>query len=92
MVQVDIHEAKTHFSRLVDRAAAGEEIIIAKDGKPLVQLTPVKRERQLRSLGSMRGKIWISDDFDAEDPEIIALFEGTHPDSTNPEISEERRP
>ena len=75
MVVVNIHEAKTHLSRLLERAAAGEEIIIAKNGKPVARLTPVGHGGSRRTLGSMRGQIQIADDFDAPlPPEILETF------------------
>lgn len=76
-MQVNIHEAKTHLSRLVERAAAGEEIIIGKAGKPMARLVPF-RESKLpkRKPGAWKGKVWISPDFDAVDKEIEALFYG----------------
>jgi len=77
-MQVNIHEAKTHFSRLVERAAAGEEIIIGKAGKPVARLVPYRKELKApeRKPGSMRGKIKIKPGFDAMDKEIEALFYG----------------
>lgn len=70
-----MHQAKTHLSKLIERALAGEEIIIAKAGKPMVKLTPAEPAEPLkRELGTWRGKIWIADDFDDEDPEINRLF------------------
>lgn len=76
MKTTNIHEAKTHLSRLVERAAAGEEIIIAKAGKPMARLMPLEevKEKIKRKPGSMKGKIWISPDFDKPDPELEALF------------------
>lgn len=75
METVNIHHAKTHLSQLIQRALAGEEIVIAKAGEPLVRLQVLKEERPAqRTLGDMRGQIWIADDFDAEDPEINRLF------------------
>lgn len=77
MPVINIHEAKTHLSRLVERAAAGEEIIIAKSGKPVAKLVGLAHRREPRKLGSMRGQIWMADDFDAPlPPELQALFEG----------------
>ncbi len=77
MPLVNIHAAKTHLSRLVERAAAGEEIIIAKNGKPLAKLVPYREEKPPRVLGSMRGQIWIADDFDDPLPDdLLAAFEG----------------
>ncbi len=60
---VNIHEAKTHFSRLIARVLAGEEVVIAKSGKPVARLVPVAPERRKRVLGLGRGKIWYSEDF-----------------------------
>ena len=73
--QVNIHEAKTHLSRLVQRAAAGEEIVIAKAGAPLAKLVAYERSSQPRKLGGWEGRVWIADDFDDEDEEITRLFE-----------------
>ena len=74
---VNIHEAKTQFSRLVDAAAGGEEIIIAKAGKPTARLVPMKFVKAKRRFGGLKGQIRISDDFDAPLPDdVIAAFEG----------------
>jgi prevent-host-death family protein len=76
MRQVNIHEAKTHLSRLVEEVAAGEEIVIAKAGRPMAKLVPVASELEPRHLGSLRGKIWLADDFDAPLPEeVLASFQ-----------------
>jgi prevent-host-death family protein len=73
--QVNLYEAKTKLSHLVERAAAGEEIIIAKDGKPRARLVPLKSEPPLRRPGAGRGRVWIADDFDAPLPaELLAAF------------------
>jgi prevent-host-death family protein len=66
MLTVNIHEAKTHLSRLLDRAARGEPFIIAKAGKPLVKVIPVDSPEagQVRRLGFMVGQIQVPDDFD----------------------------
>jgi len=74
--QVNVQEAKTHLSRLLEEAVAGEEIVIAKAGRPYVRLTPVVSERTPRVFGQMKGRIRIADDFDETPPEIVALFEG----------------
>lgn len=68
MVQVGIHEAKTHLSRLLRRVAAGEVIVIAKGGAPLARLVPI-HSRARRELGRDRGGIALGDDFDAPLPE-----------------------
>ena len=71
MRQVNLHEAKTHLSRLIEEAAAGEEIIIAKAGKPIALLAPITNIPSQRQLGSMRGKIWIAADFDEPLPYAV---------------------
>ena len=74
---VNMHEAKTHLSRLVDQAVAGQEIVIAKAGKPMVRLLPVERDQQPRVAGSMKGLLSLASDFDAPLPDdILAAFEG----------------
>jgi prevent-host-death family protein len=65
--RVNIHEAKTHFSKLVERVEAGEEIVIARAGKPVAKLVPY-RERQPRRLGIWQGKAWAAPDWDS--PEV----------------------
>ena len=75
MRPVNIHESKTHLSRLVERAAAGEEIIIAKSGKPMARLVPLRDDLTPRVFGTMRGKIWVAVDFDDPlPPELLAYF------------------
>ncbi|MBA2450912.1 MAG: type II toxin-antitoxin system Phd/YefM family antitoxin [Chloroflexi bacterium] len=77
MKPVNIHEAKTHLSRLVERAAAGEEIIIAKSGKPMARLVPLREDLTPRVFGTMKGQIWIADDFDDPlPPELMTHFTG----------------
>lgn len=77
MRTVNIHEAKTQFSRLVDAAAGGEEIVIAKAGKPAARLVPMERAKVTRRFGGLKGKVRIADDFDAPLPDdVIAAFEG----------------
>jgi prevent-host-death family protein len=73
---VNIHEAKTHLSRLVERAAAGEEIVVAKAGRPMAKLVPYEKPKEPRQLGGWEGRVWIADDFDEVDEEIARLFEG----------------
>jgi prevent-host-death family protein len=73
--QVNLHAAKTSLSRLVDEAMAGQEIVIAKAGKPMVRLVPVTRETRRRGFGADKGKIRISKDFDAPlPPEVLRSF------------------
>jgi prevent-host-death family protein len=77
MIQINIHQAKTQLSRLVQRVAGGEEIIIAKAGKPIARLVPYVAKGAVRRPGAMRGKIRIKKNFDAPLPkEILASFEG----------------
>ena len=73
---VNIHDAKTHLSRLVERAAAGEEIVIAKAGRPMAVLVPYGRRATPRRPGALRGQIRIADDFDDTPATIIEAFEG----------------
>ena len=62
----NIHEAKSQLSKLIESALSGEEIIIAKAGKPLVRLIPYQEEKQARIPGGWQGKVVMSDDFDEE--------------------------
>ena len=73
---VNVHEAKTHFSRLLKRVAAGDEVIIAKGGTPVARLIPFEKPGP-RVLGFDKGRVWIADDFDAPLPDdLLADFEG----------------
>jgi prevent-host-death family protein len=75
MAEVGVHEAKTHLSRLLRRAAAGEEIVIARSGKPVARLVPI-RSAHRRKLGRDRGLFEVPDDFNAPLPdEILKHFE-----------------
>ncbi len=74
--QVNIHEAKTHLSRLVARAAAGEEIVISKAGTPMAKLVRYEQPKEPRKLGALRGQIEILPGFDEMDEEIARWFEG----------------
>ena len=79
MQTVNIHEAKTQLSRLVDMAAKGESFVIAKAGKPLVKVTALEAPTagQVRRLGFMAGQIVVPDDFDRMgEAEIVQLFGG----------------
>jgi prevent-host-death family protein len=77
MTVINIHEAKTHLSRIVDEVAAGSEVIIAKAGKPMARLIPLAGVRRPKKLGLLKGKIKVPDDFNAPLPdEVIAGFEG----------------
>lgn len=71
----NLYAAKTALSQLVDRAAAGEEIVIAKAGRPLARLVPIEARSVPRRPGAWKGQVWIAEDFDAPlPPEIAAAF------------------
>jgi prevent-host-death family protein len=74
----NMHDAKTHLSQLAERASKGEEIVIARNGRPLAKLGPVEEPRKRRKLGLWKDKhVWVSDDFDDPLPwEIQKYFEG----------------
>ncbi|SHF72110.1 prevent-host-death family protein [Desulfofundulus australicus DSM 11792] len=75
-VQVNIHEAKTHFSRLLARVKEGEEVVIAKAGKPVARLVPVTERPARRVPGSAKGRVSISTDFNEPLPgNILEAFE-----------------
>lgn len=77
MHMLNIHKAKTQFSKLVEWAINGEETIIAKSGKPVAKLVPISSEKPKRLLGVLKGKIKIADDFDAPlTDDILSSFEG----------------
>jgi prevent-host-death family protein len=77
MTQINIHEAKTHLSQLLSRAVLGEDIIIAKAGKPIVRLVPIEEPVEDRVLGQDEGLFTISEDFNNPLPEdILSAFEG----------------
>jgi prevent-host-death family protein len=88
MIVANIHSAKTNLSKLIEQAEAGEEVVIARNGKPAVRLTPVaepqapaRRADGLPAwMGSMRGEIVVHEDFDAADAEIERLFGVAEPD------------
>lgn len=78
MAIVNIHEAKTHLSRLVARASAGEEIVIGKAGRPVAKIVPYSESKEPRKLGAWKGKVWMAPDWDSDEvnEEIARLFEG----------------
>lgn len=77
MPTVNVREAKTQLSKLLDAVAEGEEVIISKAGKPAAKLVPVESLPPTRKPGSLKGRIHMSDDFDAPLPgDIQAAFEG----------------
>lgn len=74
---VNIHDAKTHLSRIIDDVAAGAEVIIAKAGRPMARLVPISQPAKPKRLGLLKGKIKVPDDFNAPlDEEVLASFEG----------------
>ena len=81
MPTVNIYDAKTQLSKLVDLASSGTDVVIARAGKPVAKLTAldgtqVKKDRRMVGFGALEGKGWIADDFDAPlPPEVQALFE-----------------
>ena len=78
--QVNIHEAKTHLSRLVERAANGEEIVIARAGRPVARLAPLAGAHEPRRPGLWKGRVEIGTDFDDDLPEEVAVaFRGERP-------------
>jgi len=77
MSQVGIHQAKTHLSCLVEMAASGQEIVIAKAGKPIARLVPYVAKGKARRPGQLRGRLRIKKSFDQPLPkDILASFEG----------------
>jgi prevent-host-death family protein len=87
MVVANIHQAKTHLSKLIEQAEAGEDVVIARNGKPAVRLTPVEAPVDASSqeqrgpegypawMGSLKGRIWMAPDFDEPDEDLIRAFE-----------------
>jgi prevent-host-death family protein len=77
MRTVNIHEAKTHLSRLIEEVREGGEIVIARAGRPVAKLVAITPQRKKRTLGLLAGQLTIPDDFDAPLPDdILADFEG----------------
>lgn len=68
---INIHEAKTHLSRLVEEVAAGKEIIIAKAGVPMVKMVPLSRARTPLKYGLLKGRIRVADEFDEPLPKSV---------------------
>jgi prevent-host-death family protein len=79
---VNVYEAKSHFSELISRAEAGEDIVIARHGRPVVRLVAVAAARPDRVLGQARGQIWIADDFDEFTAEDEAAWYGSDAEPT----------
>lgn len=77
METVNIYDAKTRLSQLVDAAAGGEDVVVARNGKPLVRITRLKAEKRVITLGLLKGRLVVPDDFDAPLPaDVLAGFEG----------------
>jgi prevent-host-death family protein len=77
MDAVNIYEAKTRLSQLVDKAAAGEDVVVSRNGKPLVRITQLEGARRPIKFGLLKGRVSISPDFDSPLPdEVLAGFEG----------------
>ncbi|HEX7221734.1 MAG TPA: type II toxin-antitoxin system prevent-host-death family antitoxin [Candidatus Limnocylindrales bacterium] len=72
---VNIHEAKTHLSRLVERVEAGEEVVIARAGRPVARLVPFRRRASPRTPGVWRNRLSITADFDRTPPDLLDDFE-----------------
>ena len=80
MRTVNVHQAKTHFSRLLEAVAAGEEIIIAKAGKPVARLVPLALNGEPRTPGALAGRIWFGKGFDDPLPlPVAAALRGESP-------------
>jgi len=79
---VNVHEAKTHLSRLLEDVERGEDVVIARAGRPVARLVPA-RSVGTRSPGSWKGRVVVSDDFDETPPELVAAFHH----STEPQTS-----
>ncbi len=74
---INIYEAKTHLSKLVEQAAAGEDVIIGRGGKPVARLTRLAAPKRTIRFGVLKGKVKVADDFDTPLPrEVLAEFEG----------------
>jgi prevent-host-death family protein len=82
-MEVNIYAAKTDLSRLIDQVNAGEEVVITRHGRAVARLVPVEGKPK-RKLGTLKGKIWMSEDFDAPLPdEMLKLFEGSNEPDEN---------
>ena len=93
MKMYNIHQAKTHLSRLLEAVAQGEEVVIAKAGTPVAKLVAFSAASKPRPLGLLAGKIWEADDAWAPDPELEAMFYGetTKPEPKLRRVAERKR-
>jgi prevent-host-death family protein len=71
---INIHQAKTNLSSLIQQTLAGKDVVIAKAGKPVVKIVAFKEKLKPRKPGLWKGKIWMSDDFNKEDSSVNKLF------------------
>lgn len=78
MANVNIYQAKTQLSKLVDQAAEGKDVVISRNGKPVARLIGIhQKQKRMVGFGALKGKGWIADDFDATLPDdILTQFEG----------------
>jgi len=84
-VTVNVYDAKTHLSKLLDRVEQGEEIIIARAGRPVAKLVPIPRRTEPRKPGGWEGKVWMAPDFDELPEDLLRAFEGEDLDDWNDE-------
>lgn len=77
---VNVHEAKTNLSKLVERAERGEEIVIARNGRPVAKLVPIQRRFPITGIGSLEGEVEVLPGFDETGDEIARLFYEGHPE------------
>ncbi|MBO0877083.1 MAG: type II toxin-antitoxin system Phd/YefM family antitoxin [Pseudonocardia sp.] len=75
--QVNVYEAKSQLSKLLEQVEAGDEIIIARNGRPIARLVPLQRRTSPRTPGAWKGKVWMADDFDETDEELVELWENS---------------
>jgi prevent-host-death family protein len=80
MSTINVYEAKTHLSKLLERVEQGEEIVIARNGRPVAKLVPVPKRTEPRKPGGWEGKVWMAPDFDETDPELVTAFEDGGPE------------
>jgi prevent-host-death family protein len=80
MIQRNVSEAKAELSSLLVKVEEGEEVIIARNGKPVARLVAFEARKEPRKLGSMKGRIWMSEDFDDPDKEVEEMFYGSDED------------
>ena len=77
MQLVNVHQAKTQLSKLLDQIEGGEEILISRHGKTIAKLSPVEDNLPPRQPGALKGKIWIADNFDEFDKDLEEMFYGS---------------